>query len=304
MYSSVDQMVMGGANLAIEIQRLAIEKLSVELEKQNLLMPRIMNFQFDNCGENKNKEMFAYASLMVELGYFDEFNLNFLIVGHTHCNLDQNFSVLATKIHDAEYVNSPIAMRDLLGIAHKDLNERPTYNIKVDVVHDYKTFFEPFVNKSIKYYQVPHRFRIRRYCGRAIFQYMLFTPDNQATGIWLPREPPGVYDVDRVEAQALATPGNVPLTPFMVINGREKLVEELGLNCSVDESTTTVRTKKIALDMTNPDLIELELRALGSQIARMEDQRIGEEDPEPDANINPGSKFCFTYYICFNFGLI
>ena len=53
MYTSVDQMVMGGANLAIEVQRLAMEKLSLELEKRNMLMPRIMNFQFDNCGENK-----------------------------------------------------------------------------------------------------------------------------------------------------------------------------------------------------------------------------------------------------------
>jgi hypothetical protein len=53
MYSSVDQLQMGGANLAIEIQRLAIEKLSFELEKHNLLTPRIMHFQFDNCGENK-----------------------------------------------------------------------------------------------------------------------------------------------------------------------------------------------------------------------------------------------------------
>jgi hypothetical protein len=97
MYSSVDQLQMGGANLAIEIQRLAIEKLSIELEKRNLLTPRIITFQFDNCGENKNKEMFCYASLLVELGSFDTVNINFLVVGHTHCNLDQTFSVCHRK---------------------------------------------------------------------------------------------------------------------------------------------------------------------------------------------------------------
>lgn len=53
MFSNVDQMQMGGANLAIEIQRLAMEKLSIELEKRHMLMPSIMNFQFDNCRENK-----------------------------------------------------------------------------------------------------------------------------------------------------------------------------------------------------------------------------------------------------------
>lgn len=46
----------------------------------------------------QNKEMCCYAALLIELGLFDEININFLIVGHTHCNLDQNFSVLSNKI--------------------------------------------------------------------------------------------------------------------------------------------------------------------------------------------------------------
>ena len=53
MYISVDNMISGGANLAIEIQRKSIEKLSDELQKRNLLMPSTMYWQFDNCGENK-----------------------------------------------------------------------------------------------------------------------------------------------------------------------------------------------------------------------------------------------------------
>ena len=53
MYISVDNMISGGTNLAIEIQRKAIEKLSEELEKQTMLMPPIMYWQFDNCDENK-----------------------------------------------------------------------------------------------------------------------------------------------------------------------------------------------------------------------------------------------------------
>ena len=53
MYVSVDNMISGGASLAIEIQRKAIEKLSEELQKKTMLMPPIMYWQFDNCGENK-----------------------------------------------------------------------------------------------------------------------------------------------------------------------------------------------------------------------------------------------------------
>ncbi len=60
MYISVDNMISGGANLAIEIQRKAIEKLSEELQKKTMLMPPIMYWQFDNCGENKVSYDFHY----------------------------------------------------------------------------------------------------------------------------------------------------------------------------------------------------------------------------------------------------
>jgi hypothetical protein len=81
MLVNVDQMIPGGANLAIDIQRLAIERLGEALQAENMLMPRKFNFQFDNCGENKNKEMFAFCSLLVEQNVADEVRVNFLIVG-------------------------------------------------------------------------------------------------------------------------------------------------------------------------------------------------------------------------------
>ena len=138
MYCCVDQLQMGGANLSIEIQRIALEKLSHELELHNLIMPPVLQLQFDNCGENKNKEMFCYASLLVELGFVDVVEINFLVVGHTHCNLDQNFSVLSRRIFKAPYIASPLAMHSLLGVAHKDPREQPRFIIQVEIVHDYK----------------------------------------------------------------------------------------------------------------------------------------------------------------------
>ena len=53
LYISVDQTMAGGANLAVEIQRIAIDHLTKMLAGRNLLMPRIQYWQFDNCGENK-----------------------------------------------------------------------------------------------------------------------------------------------------------------------------------------------------------------------------------------------------------
>ena len=42
--------------------------------------------------------MFAYASVLIELGYFEGIDINFLIVGHTHSSIDQYFSVLSKSI--------------------------------------------------------------------------------------------------------------------------------------------------------------------------------------------------------------
>jgi len=50
------------------------------LEAMGKKLPPVMLWQADNCGDNKNKEVFAFASLLVERKDFKEINLNFLIV--------------------------------------------------------------------------------------------------------------------------------------------------------------------------------------------------------------------------------
>jgi hypothetical protein len=71
--------------------------------------------------------MFAYASALVELGYFDAIDMNFLIVGHTHSSIDQYFSVLSKAIKSAEFIGSPISLQALCSQAHKD-RARPSVN--------------------------------------------------------------------------------------------------------------------------------------------------------------------------------
>ena len=72
--------------------------------------------------------MLCYASLLIELGYVDEIELSFLVVGHTHCYLDQQFSVYSKKIYNSPFINSPMAMRALVGVAHANEKLRPLYN--------------------------------------------------------------------------------------------------------------------------------------------------------------------------------
>ena len=57
--------------------------------------PPTLCIQADNCSrENKNKYMFAFCACLVALGHFREVQLSFLIVGHTHDDIGQQFSVI------------------------------------------------------------------------------------------------------------------------------------------------------------------------------------------------------------------
>ena len=49
--------------------------------------------QLNNCaGENKNRYLFSYLSLLVAKGVFKTVHLGFLMVGHTHEDIDAMFS--------------------------------------------------------------------------------------------------------------------------------------------------------------------------------------------------------------------
>ncbi len=52
-------------------------------------LPENLLLQLDNCaGENKNRYIFAYLSLLVARGVFKTVQLGFLMVGHTHEDID------------------------------------------------------------------------------------------------------------------------------------------------------------------------------------------------------------------------
>jgi len=89
-----DNMMRGGANTMIEIVRQAIADLTIMLEALGMKLPRHLILQFDNCSENKNNFMMMFCTILVDLGYFDIIEVYFLVVGHTHCPLDQVFSQL------------------------------------------------------------------------------------------------------------------------------------------------------------------------------------------------------------------
>jgi hypothetical protein len=118
--------------------------------------------------------MFAYANSLVENGYFDVLEVNFLIVGHTHSSIDQYFSVLSKAISSAEWIGSPLSLQALCSQAHKPtrggndeiIERRPSVNRQIEVYYDVVSALKPYINDQIKFFQVPHHFLFRRVCGK------------------------------------------------------------------------------------------------------------------------------------------
>jgi hypothetical protein len=80
------------SNLTIEV----LQRVLTSIEEKRGKLPRKLYLQMDNCvRENKNRYVLGYLSWLVLRGVFDEIELSFLPVGHTHEDIDQLFSRIA-----------------------------------------------------------------------------------------------------------------------------------------------------------------------------------------------------------------
>ena len=158
-------------------------------------MPKELHFQWDNCGENKNKYVFMYTALLVELGFFEKITVGFLIIGHTHASIDQYFSCLRKLIGRASFIASPLALHHLFSL-DKSVSESsksklksayrpPLRQIQLLYVHDYKSAFTPYINNSIANYRIPYQFQFVVLAGKCICQYRQFSTSPE----WLPLLP-------------------------------------------------------------------------------------------------------------------
>lgn len=167
-----DNFVQGGANTVIHVVVQALDDLSKILAAQGHKLPQRLCLQFDNCGENKNKTLFSFLSHLVaslkfleifvslcvqpERSHFNFFcfEVNFLIVGHTHCSLDQFFSVLSRAIKAAEFIPSPAALMELYATAHKGASAhlRPIVNKQIHAVFDWVQMYAPFINGEFAFH--------------------------------------------------------------------------------------------------------------------------------------------------------
>ena len=220
--------------------------------------------------------MFCFLSHIIEDGYFSEIEMMFLVVGHTHNILDQWFSVLGKAVRGADFIGSVLAIHELYKIAHTDDEaKQPALVHQLQTYHDWRRFYDPIRNAEIQNYGIPLRFKLSldNFLNVAKMEYMHMSPSHGFMHMekWQP--------VTVGTKQNTDVDGSIPLTPLVVFNGAAKVIEALGLNKSGPNTLTDFAVaNKEDFDKLDefteilPVLRELEVKAIGETVVRMEQE--------------------------------
>jgi len=99
-------------------------------------LPSILYLQLDNTSqENKNKYVMAYLNMLVEKGIFEKIKVGFLLVGHTHDQIDQMFSRFSTKLNKQRAFRLE-SLKEIIADSYKPKPEI----VFVDEVADFRKF--------------------------------------------------------------------------------------------------------------------------------------------------------------------
>ena len=194
----------GGVNYTIECLQRVLD--SLQAEHPDTPLPRTLYLQLDNCsGSNKNKYMLAYASSLVEMGVFDEVVLSFLMVGHTHEDVDQLFSVISKAVKSRDVVTPEDYEAAVVGALQQAGHTNVHFEF-LDYQHNYKEWFLPHIDTHLKYFAKPHVFcfvrdkdnvvRMRyKHWHRCFTWYPLRNVDGRLEHL------PGTEDTQNVDAE-------------------------------------------------------------------------------------------------------
>ena len=128
--------------------------------------------QVDNCSENKSKTFLGLADKLVEDGMFESVQINYLMVGHTHEDIDQWFSVFSKAIH-REDIWTVSQMFNLLQTVSENDEINPDM-VYCSSRHDFKRWLDPCVDPELSGYcrdPAPHEFKFAKIGGRVLMRY-------------------------------------------------------------------------------------------------------------------------------------
>ena len=105
-------------------------------------LPPILNVQMDNAtSDNKNRYVFCFWSLLVAKKIFPEVYVNFMIVDHTHDDIDALFGRWSMKLKKENFPTIPFFMKSFM-----DVESIPIIPHLIEEVADFKGFIEGSFN--------------------------------------------------------------------------------------------------------------------------------------------------------------
>ena len=110
-----------------------------------ILLPRKLFFQVDNSAkDNKNQYVMAFFSLLTAERIFKEVTVKFLIVGHTHKDIDAHFSYLSKLLK----IKNTYMLADLMKAFMDSQKMTPFIPKLVQEVVDFKKFLYCYEHDS------------------------------------------------------------------------------------------------------------------------------------------------------------
>ncbi|KAG0572237.1 hypothetical protein KC19_VG078600 [Ceratodon purpureus] len=151
-------------------------------------LPPILNVQLDNaCSDNKNRYMLCFFSLLVARGIFREVYVNFMLVGHTHDDIDALFGRWSMKLRKNDYPTIPLLMKSFM-----DAETEPVIPHFIEEVPDFKGFIDGHIasgDEALEGHTNAQHFKFYKHAnGWPMMQYKIVCTDSD----WLPKENGGI----------------------------------------------------------------------------------------------------------------
>ena len=130
------------ANLTLTALCHIIREVQREERERGGQLPRKLQLQMDNSGrDNKNHYLLGFAGQLLSEGLFDEVEVYFLPVGHTHNKIDGTFSRVAHAIAKAGALSMPELMeraRTAWSGTHAQVGTDAKSNVLLEHVLDFR----------------------------------------------------------------------------------------------------------------------------------------------------------------------
>ena len=151
-------------------------------------LPPILTLQLDNaCADNKNRWVFAFCSMLVYKRIFREVYINFLIVGHTHEDIDALFGRWSTRLKTRDYPTVPLLMKSFM-----DCETEPVIPHLIGEVPDFKSFVEGYLGRggqNLEGHSKVQQFKFHMDpSGWPVMEYKHMCTDKK----WLPEDGKGI----------------------------------------------------------------------------------------------------------------